>query len=32
MGDIPGAYEQALKFSKDWEEGYDSEAEMEPLT
>ena len=32
VGDIPRAYEQAFKFSKDWEEGYESEAEMEPLT
>jgi len=32
VGDIPRANEQAFKFSKDWEEGYESEAEMEPLT
>ena len=32
VGDIPGAYEQAFKFSKDWEEGYDLETDVEPLT
>nr|POE51253.1 hypothetical protein CFP56_14687 [Quercus suber] len=32
VGDIPGACEQAFKFSKDWEEDYESETEMEPLT
>ena len=32
VGDIPGAYEQAFKFKKDWEDGYESEANMEPLT
>nr|POF01813.1 hypothetical protein CFP56_06195 [Quercus suber] len=32
VGDILGAYEQAFKFSKDWEDGYDLEVEMEPLT
>ena len=32
VGDIPGAYEQAFKFSKEWEEGYELEAKMEPLT
>ena len=31
VGDIPGAYEQAFKFSKECEEGYELEAEMEPL-
>nr|POF14406.1 hypothetical protein CFP56_66316 [Quercus suber] len=31
VGDIHGAYEQAFKFSKDWEEDYESETEMEPL-
>ena len=31
VGDIPGAYEQAFKFSKDWEENYELEAEMKPL-
>ncbi|XP_030934168.1 uncharacterized protein LOC115959762 [Quercus lobata] len=32
VGDIPGAYEQAFKFNKEWEEGYESEDDMEPLT
>ncbi|XP_065633884.1 uncharacterized protein LOC136069370 [Quercus suber] len=32
VGDILGAYEQAFKFTKDWEDGYDLEVEMEPLT
>ena len=32
VGDIPGAYERAFKFKKDWEDGYESEANMEPLT
>nr|POE98399.1 hypothetical protein CFP56_65577 [Quercus suber] len=32
VGDILGAYEQAFKFGKDWEEDYESENEMEPLT
>ena len=31
VGDIPGAYEQAFKFSRNWEEDYESETEMEPL-
>ena len=30
VGDIPGAYEQAFKFNKEWEEGYESEDDMEP--
>uniref|UniRef100_A0A7N2KS56 DUF4283 domain-containing protein n=1 Tax=Quercus lobata TaxID=97700 RepID=A0A7N2KS56_QUELO len=32
VGDIPGVYEQAFKFNKDWEEDYESEIEMKPLT
>ena len=31
VGDILRAYEQAFKFSKNWEEDYESETEMEPL-
>ena len=31
VGDILGAYEQAFKFSKNWEEDYESETKMEPL-
>nr|POF22976.1 hypothetical protein CFP56_15653 [Quercus suber] len=31
VGDILGAYEQALRFDKDWEEKYESDTELEPL-
>nr|POE60007.1 hypothetical protein CFP56_03600 [Quercus suber] len=31
VGDIPGAYAQAFKFNKEWEDDYESEDEMEPL-
>ncbi|XP_050277862.1 uncharacterized protein LOC126719336 [Quercus robur] len=31
VGDIPGAYEQAFKFDKDWKEEYESDTELEPL-
>lgn len=31
MGDIPGAYEQAFRFDKVWEEEYESDTDLEPL-
>ena len=32
VGDIPGAYEQAFRFDKNWEEeDYESDTELEPL-
>lgn len=31
IGDILGAYEQAFKFDKVWEEGYESDTDLEPL-
>ena len=31
VGNIPRAYEQAFKFSKDWGEDCESKSEMEPL-
>ena len=27
----PGAYEQAFRFDKNWEEEYESDTELEPL-
>ena len=32
IDDIPEAHEQPFKFKKDWEDGYESEDDMEPLT
>ena len=31
MGDILGAYKQAFRFDKNWEEEYESDTELEPL-
>lgn len=31
MGDIPGAYEQAFRFDKVWEEEYELDTDLEPL-
>ena len=31
VGDIPGAYEQAFNFGKDWEEEYELDTKLEPL-
>ena len=32
MGDILGAFKKAFKFDRAWEEGYESDADLEPLT
>ena len=31
VGDIPGAYEQAFRYEKVWDEGEDSDIDIEPL-
>ena len=31
VGDIPGAYEQTFRFEKIWEDGEDSDTDVEPL-
>ena len=31
IGDIPGAYEQAFKLDKVWDDGEESDTEIEPL-
>nr|POE78742.1 hypothetical protein CFP56_65063 [Quercus suber] len=32
VGDVPGAFEKAFKFDRTWEEDYESDADLEPLT